>query len=226
MTGDDGRLDREQAMMALLTARLKDEGYEVFTGRYGSLMPTFLENLRPDLIAMKSGRNLMIDIKERRLARNGGLALLERAALAEAVCQHHPDWEYQLVSVSPGTLDADMATPNRDRIEIRLADVNGLLRTAGLDMALMSAWATLEAAARWRWPGRLAQPQMPARLVELLAYEGYLMPEEERRFREVQKLRNRVVHGDLDVMIGEDDVACVTRIARLLLDEDPADAAQ
>jgi len=226
MTGDHSRRDRERAMTALVTARLKDEGYEVFTGRDGSLLPTFLGDLRPDLIAMKPGRNLMIDVKERRLAGKGGVALLERAALAEAVSRHHPDWEYQLVSVSPGDLDPDVPSSDRGRIERRLASVADLTGTAGLDMALVSAWATLEATARWRWPGRLAQPQMPARLVELLAYEGYLMPEEEWRLRAVQKLRNRVVHGDLDVKVGEDDVALVIGVARMVLEDEPATAAQ
>lgn len=226
MTSDDARLDRERAMTALLTARLKDEGYEVFTGRDGSLLPTFLANFRPDLIAVKAGRNLAIDIKERRLARDGGISLLERAAIADHLFGRHPDWEYQLVSVSPRDLDPDLAATDRVRVEDRLARIDSILSATGPDMALMSAWATLEAAARWRWPERLAQPQMPAHLVGLLASEGYLMPDEERRLREVQKLRNRVVHGDLEVQVSEDDVAAVTNAVRLLLDHAPADAAE
>ncbi|WP_299438707.1 hypothetical protein [uncultured Rhodospira sp.] len=213
-------------MTALVTARLKDEGYEVFTGRDGSLLPTFLANVRPDLIAMKAGRNLAIDIKERRVARPGGVNLSERARQAQVALADHPEWEYQLVSVSPDSLDPDLTATDRRTVEDRLARIDSILRATGPDMALVSAWATLEAAARWRWPERLAQPQMPAHLVGLLASEGYLMLDEERRLREVQNLRNRVVHGDLEVTVSEADVAAVTHAVHLLLEHAPADAAE
>lgn len=226
MTGEQSRRDRERAMTALLTARLKDEGYEVFTGRDGSLLPAFLANFRPDLIAVKAGRNLAIDIKERRLAQDGGMTLLERTAIASDLFGSHPEWEYQIVSVPPSSLDADLVAPDRDWVEDRLARIDSILRATGPDMALVSAWATLEAAARWRWPKRLSQPQMPAHLVGLLASEGYLMLDEERRLREVQTLRNRVVHGDLEVTIREEDVATVVHAVHLLLEHAPADAAE
>ena len=43
---------------------------------------------------------------------------------------------------------------------------------------------------------------------------------------EVQKLRNRVVHADLDVQVSENDIAAVPNAVRLLLDHAPADAAE
>jgi len=218
--------DRQQAMATLVAARLKDEGYQIFSGHVDDVMPAFLQTFRPDLIALKSGRDLAIDIKERRAARHGRPDASERARIAERLFEHHPDWEYQLVSVPPANLDPELPATDRARLEERLARIETLLSAAEPEMALVHAWATLEAAARWRWPDRLAFPQMPARLVELLAYEGYLMPKEQQLLRAVQKLRTRVAHGDLTAMVTSEDVRTVIQAVRLLLDHAPANAAE
>jgi uncharacterized protein YutE (UPF0331/DUF86 family) len=69
--------------------------------------------------------------------------------------------------------------------------------------ALIMAWAALEAIGRALLPEKFGRPQTPERLVELLAHEGYLTPDEADTVRPLIELRNTAVHGALDSAVNE-----------------------
>jgi uncharacterized protein YutE (UPF0331/DUF86 family) len=86
-------------------------------------------------------------------------------------------------------------------IEDLIAGIPRISETLGPRFALLPAWAALEAAARVLVPDQLARPQPSSRLLELLASEGYVTPEEADALREISHLRNRAAHGDLTVTV-------------------------
>ncbi len=92
------------------------------------------------------------------------------------------------------------------------------LNEAGLTpAALLIGWATFEALGRRLSPTRFKRPQTPARLVEVLASEGQLMPSEADSARQLITARNRLIHGDLEVEVTKEDIARLPAILRTLL---------
>lgn len=84
--------------------------------------------------------------------------------------------------------------------------------------ALLMSWATLEALGRTLLPERLVRPQTPGRLVEVLATDGYVTPSEADRLRELARVRNRLIHGGLQVKIASKDIKAFRGILKGLLD--------
>ena len=72
--------------------------------------------------------------------------------------------------------------------------------------ALLLAWATLEAIGRLLALGQFQRPQTPGRLVQVLASEGYLTPNEADELRLLADKRNKVVHGELQTRISRSEV--------------------
>jgi hypothetical protein len=91
----------------------------------------------------------------------------------------------------------------------------------GPTAALLTGWAVFEAAARALLPDSLKRPQPPARLIEALASEGYIMPDEADLLRRLSRTRNEVAHGRLDLTPSADDVALLIAVTRSMLE--PAD---
>ncbi len=79
------------------------------------------------------------------------------------------------------------------------------------------AWAAFEAAARRLTPAALARPQNPARLVEAMASEGYVTPDEADVLRHVGRARNEVAHGRLDLPVSREQVESLIAITRTVL---------
>jgi uncharacterized protein YutE (UPF0331/DUF86 family) len=55
------------------------------------------------------------------------------------------------------------------------------------------------------------------RLLEVLASEGYLTPEETDTMREIVHLRNRAAHGDFNVTVGSEHLDRIVEMTRSLL---------
>ena len=88
----------------------------------------------------------------------------------------------------------------------------------GLTAALLTGWAVFEAAARALLPSSLIRPQPPARLIETLASEGYVTPDEADMLRRISRTRNELAHGRLDLTPSRDDVAMLIAVTRSMLE--------
>jgi uncharacterized protein YutE (UPF0331/DUF86 family) len=88
-------------------------------------------------------------------------------------------------------------------IDRAIASVDDLKKGGHAVPALIMAWAVLEAIGRALLPDKFGRPQTPGRLVELLAHEGYLTPDEADVVRPLVTLRNTAVHGALDSAVNE-----------------------
>jgi uncharacterized protein YutE (UPF0331/DUF86 family) len=63
----------------------------------------------------------------------------------------------------------------------------------------------------------LPRPQPPGALLEAMAGEGCLTPDEADRLRQFVDVRNRVAHGGLGVEVASKDIEAVVAVLKTLL---------
>ena len=181
----------ERYVLESLVPRYVAEGFDVFVHPSPSILPPFMQNDRPDAIAISPNRKITIE-----LVRPSRSTDTKTKRLQQAIAQHQ-DWELRLFHAVPHTAEA-IEVASRSSIA-RAIDRVVELKAAGQNgPALIMAWATLEAIARALLPEKFERPQIPGRLVEVLAHEGYITPQEADTLRPAISLRNEVVHGGLD----------------------------
>ncbi|MGD9885271.1 MAG: HepT-like ribonuclease domain-containing protein [Reyranella sp.] len=94
-------------------------------------------------------------------------------------------------------------------IRRRVEETRALMIQGQPRAAFVMAWSLLEAALHRIDSEKGARPRTPGTVVETLAMLGRIDPTLERRVRPLIELRNRVVHGDLQVEPSADDVRSV-----------------
>src|SRR5260221_14654211 len=85
----------ESEVLSGLVPELEAEGYEVFLHPGPPLAPSFLGSVRPDAIAIRGDKKLLIEI-----VRAGGRAE-KRLDFVERLVSDHPEWELRVILVSP-----------------------------------------------------------------------------------------------------------------------------
>jgi uncharacterized protein YutE (UPF0331/DUF86 family) len=108
--------------------------------------------------------------------------------------------------VPSASSDSDLELQTLEQIDKSIQEIRDLSKSSFTGAALLMAWATFEALARNLLIDRFQKPQTPARLVKILAGEGYITPTEADQLRELAQKRNKLVHGQLVVEIEEGDL--------------------
>ncbi|WP_254070348.1 hypothetical protein [Acidisphaera sp. L21] len=206
---------REDAVFQAVVPQLEAEGFSVFLHPSASMLPAFLQGYRPDAIAYKGDRKMAIEITAR--TQNDGSKLKR---LREAL-QAHPEWELQVFYAPPLRNEDAIPASSRETIEEHLQRIEGSLEAMGTTAALLLAWATFEAAARRLVPDGFAQPQSPSRLIEVLASQGYVTPDEADTLRGLIQIRNAAAHGRLDLTTTRSQVEDLVGVTRTILALEP-----
>ncbi len=183
----------EQTVVDRLAADLRAEGYEVVRDPRGPVLPAFMGSYKPDLVAFGRDGNVAVEVKMRR--ENSKLDVSGIAKLFEG----RKDWEFRVFWV-PVSEEEELLRPQS------IADIGRALSNAETltsqerpDAGFLLAWAVFEALGRRIFADRFARPQTPGRLIEVMASEGVLTPDEATRLRFLVPFRNRLIHGELDV---------------------------
>jgi hypothetical protein len=204
--------DLERAVLDIMVPQLEADGFRVVIHPKRDSLPEFLQEFQPDMVAYKTNKNLAIEITSQNPnAERKEKALRERFA-------EHPDWEFRFVYAPPISSDADIPVVSKQAISKHLDHLAASVDAMGLTPALLTGWTVFEAAARALLPSTFTRPQRPARLIETLASEGYVTPDEADMLRRLSRTRNEVAHGRLDLMPSHDDVALLISVTRSLLD--------
>jgi uncharacterized protein YutE (UPF0331/DUF86 family) len=202
----------EAAVINGLLPQLQAEGYEVFVHPRGPLVPTFLGSYNPDVIALREDRNLAIEVAQPH--RNVETKLRDIAALFEG----RDDWEFRIVWVATGDQQKSLARQSIAEIADKLAEVDSLIGGSHFDAAFLLSWAVLEALGRSVLEEQFRSPQTPGRLVQVLASEGVLSPREADALRPLIDLRNRLIHGELDVGVLEKDARTIALLLHSIVE--------
>lgn len=204
---------REANLLDAVLARYKAEGFDIFVYPSKAILPPFLKDCRPDAVAIGPHRKIAIEIARPNLPS-------EKIGRLRELFSNHADWEFVVLYKSPSSSTETIGKVSKATIETATRQV-GQLRDGGQhSAALVMGWSALEAIARVLLADRLARPQPPEHLVEILASEGYLTPDQADSLRPTAAARNAAAHGQLDAQIepGQLDnlISAMRTLVRLL----------
>jgi uncharacterized protein YutE (UPF0331/DUF86 family) len=190
----------ESVVLERLVPDLKSQGYDVFVHPGRQMVPAFLETYIPDVIALRKDKNLVIEIKNRSGQSENFLRDLAKRFEGQS------DWEFRVVWVNPSETQDRLAPQSDEAIAKRIAEISGLLKAGFVDSAMLLAWATFEAVGRKMMTKEFSRPQTPGRLIQVLAKEGHITPDESDLLRKLADTRNRFIHGELTTAADRSDV--------------------
>jgi uncharacterized protein YutE (UPF0331/DUF86 family) len=207
-----GPVDGDTLVLENALSRYAEEGYEVFVHPSSSVLPAFMRDYQPDAVALRRDKNIAIEVVRPWPGRSDKVDQIQK------LLAPHSDWELQVLYVSPRTAEPPLAIASQQEIENALHRVSELKTNGHRLPALVMAWAAFEAIGRALLPDRLGRPQTPLRLVEALAFEGYVTPREADLLRAAIPVRNAAVHGRLDVDIDDSRLAQIITAVQHLAD--------
>lgn len=182
----------EEIVVERLIPDLEAEGYDVIREPSSRMVPLFLGKYLPDLIALKTGSKLAIEVKSGETRDNPDLELISK------LFKGHDDWEFRVVWLSTREKSPSPRIQDKKTILSSFEQCKELARQGHHSAAMLLSWATLEAIGRNLMASELARPQTPGRVIEFMAQNGIATPKEADRLRSLVKLRNSLVHGELD----------------------------
>jgi len=201
---------REIDVLDSLLPQYEAEGYEVYINPSPSILPPFMQAYRPDAIALRTDKNIAIEI-----VRSAG-ASAHKIQKLQSLFAAHRDWELRVHYVPSLGSEKLPEVASRSAISAGIKRVLDLKKDGHKLPALVMSWAALEAIGRALLPERLRRPQTPARLIEVLASEGYLTPQEADTLRAAISLRNSAVHGGFDHVVDDKLIEQFVAILQML----------
>ena len=203
----------------LLVGILRDleaADYEVHTESLADHLPRFAGEYRPDAIALGKPKNLAIEVNLEGMSAKPVPDEIRRRFDADS------DWDLRVYYARPKRAAEPMEPVPLSSIDASSREVEELSGKGLEQLALLRAWATLEALGRKLLPGKFERAQTPGRLVEVLAFEGNLTPTEADLARNLLTDRNRFIHGSLDVEVDPSDLARFAETLKELRGQLPA----
>lgn len=178
-------------------------GLKFYLNPSREVVPEFLGDFQPDAIALGPDGGIVIEVKHRRsLASEKQLAEIAKRISAQK------GWDLRIIYLSPPMDETPpIEKPTPEQLQSTFQEVEDLAKGGHPAAALTTAWAALESLARLA-SAYSERPSSfsPMQAVQILAEEGYLEHEAADRLREMVKLRNAVVHGDLSVNVSTGQV--------------------
>lgn len=188
-------------------------GYHVIVNPRGSDLPEFLKSYQPDAILVGREPKVIVEV-----VMKGHPNADRKVRNLEALLSGHSDWRLEVLYGGSGESPLPQTSPGTIRKTISGAEEIASIEPRG---AFLLLWAALEALVRRLDPHRSSRPQTPGRIVETLAYEGLIEPSEASWLREMSRVRNRIVHGELDVAPRTMDLDRMMQLSRMLLSQIP-----
>jgi len=202
----------DAAILQMLLPSLEAEGFRVFMHPAPSFLPPFMQGYQPDAIVTKGEKKIAIEVT------SGSRETGPRLKDLQKMFASHADWELRIIYVP--TQQTDQAIPVSPQAVIA-ENLDRLLTVhdqAGPIPALLTGWSVFEAAARSLTPQALERPQTTGRLLEILASDGAITPDEADELRRIARLRNEAAHGRLDVVVTREQIETLASVIRTLLD--------
>jgi len=193
-------LSTQDVLLENLLPQYQAEGFEVYVNPSPSILPPFMQEYRPDAVALRPDRKIAIEVV--RPTETSDRKVRDLKSLFAA----HADWELRVFYISSLAPDKGLEVVSRAAIRSSIERVRNLKSVGHLLPALIMAWATLEGIGRALLPEQLRRPQTPRRLVEVLAEAGYITPEEADLLRPAISSRNEAVHGRVDLAVDENQL--------------------
>jgi hypothetical protein len=179
-----------------LAKRYQEEGYSVVVHPQGDQLPPFAKDFGADILAMRGGERVLVQVKQDRTALEADPNVPVRAGITNS----QPGWRFDLVILN----EADplrrwtrgSREPSDEEINDVLAYVERMIEGGDLRAACVFAWAALEAAMRQvTRNGELYGRTTPAQLLRTLYGNGILSREDFDQLNQLFRMRTEIVHG-------------------------------
>lgn len=175
-----------------IARKFEEDGYVVTIDPRSQEIPFDLGNYRPDLLAVKPGDNVIVEVK-----RPGSRKTVDFYLHISDVAAAHPGWSFKLVTLPDHFDDApDRATGNIDEIRGVLERVNQIINQPALsNFVIVPLWSACAAALRL-WVGRYSEKSGLMTDMGLInhAYSlGLVRFEDSEELKRLYAIRNRSV---------------------------------
>jgi hypothetical protein len=210
---------RRYDLLEAVIAKYRAEGFDVFLEPPEAVLPGAEKGYRPAAIAIRPDKKIAIEVIRSDEETSDRMRHLRGRFSLEN------NWQLDIIYVSPGTQTPNIGAASAQAI-IRATEEASQLKNAGQEAAaLLMGWSVLEAVARALLPDQLKRPQTPAGLIEALASEGYVTPNEADHLRKMSNIRNEAAHGRPDIPVKRQDLDTLVSTVRSLIKLLPKDVA-
>jgi len=195
----------EQVLLDRFEASWKSQGYELLREPSSSELPDFLKKIRPDAVLLGRSPKVVVEV-----VRKGQPEVERKLNYLKTLLVGHDDWRLEVVYA--GVYARPLEPISLEHV-IKTLDRVRLLAETEPTGALLLFWGALEATSRILEPEKFKNSQSPLRIVEILASMGHISPAYAALLREAAQLRNRIIHGELDVSISETQIVALVEVA-------------
>jgi hypothetical protein len=192
-------MDYEQELYRLADT-YRGHGYDVTVRPGPDQLPPFARDFRVEILGRRGAEGVLVAVRKDRdeMAADSNMPRYAETTGAQ------PGWRFDFAILEPEKPNAREARGakelSEEDIDKSLGQARELSRMGFTRLAVVAAWATLEAAMRMRLRA-LGQDagwgSMPRQMTRELYSAGELSPDEFRRIESASQLRNEIVHGFL-----------------------------
>ncbi len=159
------------------------------------IVPAFLRGFQPDAMAVGPEGGVIIAVKSRKNSLPG-----QPLAEIARIVSGQKGWEFRLIYLNPSMDEMPLiAKPTPEQLQGTFSEIEVLMESGHSVVAFLIAWAALESLARLARGDGGTRNVSSLQAIQILAEEGYLENEAAGGLRDMVRLRNAVVHGDLSV---------------------------
>ncbi len=206
---------RESSILRNLQEASEARGMRFYVNPPRDVVPEFLGDFQPDAIARGPEGGMIVEVKHRRSPGSEK----QLAEIARRV-SGQKGWEFRTIYLSsPVDEEAPIAKPTPQQLQNAFREIEALMRGGHSAAAFVAVWAALESVARLASAdsrARSAESLSPLQVIQTLAEEGHIENDAADRLRQMTKLRNAIVHGDLSVNVPAEQVKHVLKDLRAI----------
>ncbi|WP_137132493.1 hypothetical protein [Rhizobium sp. FY34] len=182
------------------------QGYRVVREPGLEDIPDFLGKYRPDALAVGKQPGLVVEVINPLNPSNN-----TKIKQLQSLFAGRPDWTLEVLYLAS---DQTSITPTPNSEIRQTLDTVGQLAEIDPRAGLMLAWASLEAIGRALDPGSAGKTISARALIDLLVSQGYIKQHDGGSLRKFADMRNKLTHGQLELMPTLDDVRELVTLAK------------
>ena len=197
---------REKFALDAMEPVWTSQGYTVVRNPPSQQLPDFFGSFSPDAIAIGKEPNLVIEVLNPE-----STASTAKLKQLESLFTERKDWKIEIVYFGSDQVSVDSASSREIKGALDAAEeLSGIEPRA----ALLLAWASLEAIGRRLDAEGTVQALSPRRLIDLLVSLGFASQMEGEELRNFADMRNKIAHGQLNVMPSRQQVLELVGLAK------------
>lgn len=173
----------------------ENKGYIVHMNPNKSLLPNFLKNYEPDVIARKENDNVIIEVK----TRNDRMNLQKFESLAKEI-DKRKDWRFEMVFTNQKEKKLETTYQNTlSELEInnRIIEINRLIELNSFEASFLLSWSTIEAVLRNKLRNENFETdrKTTVSIMKTMFSMGLINQHDYKTLQKSNTFRNNLIHG-------------------------------